>query len=115
MGTITRRMKSFNSGVRTDRCIDSCLLQTCCDDFSLNLALGKIDSLGLFNRRYCDAADSHHSQNPTLNRGDLSLVRRQRRMKESSEEAIPVGSLEPCRCGVGGLFVPSPVVLWKAS
>jgi hypothetical protein len=45
------------------------------------------------------------------NGGGLSLLGRQRRMKESSERAAQVGSLEPCPCGVGGLLVSVPALL----
>ena len=34
-------------------------------------------------------------------------------MKESIERARPVSSLEPSRCGVGGLLIPVAAILWE--
>ena len=71
--------------------------------------------IGLLRYMPSNSGTSHHSQYPTLDSSDLSFVRRQRRMKESSEGAIPVGSLEPCRCRIRCLLIPVSAFFGKPS
>jgi hypothetical protein len=46
-----------------------------------------------------------HTQNPTLNGGDFSLLRRRWRVEVAAKRAIHIGALQPRRHGEGGLFI----------
>jgi hypothetical protein len=59
------------------------------------------------------ALQSDHAQYPAFNVGDFPLLQRQRRIEEASKGAIPVASLQPCRCCVGGLLIAVAVFPWE--
>jgi hypothetical protein len=61
--------------------------------------------IGLLRYMPSNSGTSHHSQYPTLNGGDVTLIRRKLRIEKALMRAAPVGSLEPCRSGVRSLFV----------
>jgi hypothetical protein len=42
-----------------------------------------------------NSGTSHHSQYPTLNGGDVTLIRQKVRIEKAPQRAVQVGSLEP--------------------